>query len=80
MYYFIINVLILRYSSDNVLKELFFLIILINRGFLISLLRILRDYLVVIYLIKYILEILLRLSRYKRASHYILIINIVGLE
>ena len=51
-----------------------------NRNFLISLLRILRDYLVVIYLIKYILEVLLRLLYYKETLYYILIIDIVELE
>ena len=51
-----------------------------GRGFLISLLRILRDYLVVIYLIKCVLRILLRLSYYKETLYYILIVNILGLE
>ena len=58
MYCFIINVSILRRSSDSALKKLFFLVILISRGFLINLLRILRDYLVVIYLIKNIRSII----------------------
>ena len=57
MHYFIINTFTLRYNSDNVLRKLFFLIALISRDFLISLLRILRDYLIIIYLIKNIRSI-----------------------
>ena len=56
-YYFAANVSTLRYSSDNALRELFFLVVSMSRGFLISLLRMLRDYSVVIYLIKNIRSI-----------------------
>ena len=40
----------------------------------------LRDYLVVIYLIKCALRVLLKLSRYKKILYYIFIINIVELK
>ena len=70
----------IRYLTKYITSFRGVLIILISRDFLISLLYILRDYLVVIYLIKYILKVLLRLSCYKETLHYIFIIDIVELE
>ena len=48
-----------------------------GRDFLMSLLRILRDYSVVIYLVKYIKEALLKSSRYEGAQYYTFMIDAV---
>ena len=55
---FAANASTLRYNSDNALRELFFLVASISRGFLINLLRMLRDYSIIIYLIKNIRSII----------------------